>query len=232
VLVIVVMVIVPAVGTVLVTVVVRVIMLVPMLMLVVVIVRVIMLVIVCVTVIMVMAVGGVAILVDAAAVTLLVVVVPMPSAVSAGFRLEGRLHRFDFRAKPPDHFFEHMVGGDAQEPVPDLNGDMSVAKVIRSPHEVERGLAGDMQDAFRLRSHLDYAPVACDDQVAAAQDFAARQHERHFFARHQLRAQPALLPPIERQLELAFDFEAIGAPGDFQLCLDFNHGRLWFQNRK
>jgi len=134
-----------------------------------------------------------AVLVYTAGVALLVVVVAMAAAIRAGLRLKGRADRLRRRAQPFEHVLEHMVGRDAQESLADLHRHMPVAKVISGAREILGRLAGDMQNLLGLRDHFHYATVARDHQVAAAQDFSARQHQADFFAGVQFRSQAALL---------------------------------------
>ena len=121
-------------------------------------------------------------------VPLLIVVVPVPSAVSAGFRLERRLHRFDRSTQPLEHLCEHVVGGDAQIPRGDFDRHMPVAQMVSGANEVLVRFAGDMQDAFGLGHDLDHPPVACDYKIAAPENLTSRQHKTDLLARGQVSA--------------------------------------------
>jgi hypothetical protein len=163
------------------------------------------------------------VVVNAPGVALLVIVVPVTAAISAGLRLERCLHGLKRRAQPLQHLLEHMVGCDAQEAISDLHRDMPVAQMVGRPGDVLWGLAGDVKHLLGLRHDFDYTAIACNDKVAAAQDVAARQHQRDLLAGSQVGAKPALLPRIERELELTLDLKAVGAAGNFQLGFYFDH---------
>ncbi len=104
---------------------------------------------------------------------------------------------------------------------------MPVAEVIGDLRQGGRRCAFYMQHALRLRDDFNDASVGRRDQIAAAQNLAARQHHADFFARYERRFEAALLPQLERQLELAFDFDLVRATHDLQLVFDLDH-----QNRK
>ena len=93
---------------------------------------------------------------------------------------------------------------------------MAVAQVIGRLRQLGRIDAFDVQHLLRLRDDLDHAPVGSGHQVAAAQDLAARQHQAHLFSRDELRVQAALLPQVERQLELAANCNLVGGARHLQ----------------
>ena len=162
-----------------------------------------------------------AVLVNTPAVALLVVIMAMrPAAIGAGLGLERPLQHLDRCAQPSEHIFQHMIRGNAQEPLADLHRDMPIAQVIGGLRQALRRNEGDMQNLLGFGDHFDHAPITRHDQVAAAQDLAARQHQSDLFAGGQPGAQAAFLARIEGQLQLAFDFEAVCAARDFQFCLD------------
>ena len=167
---------------------------------------------------------------------LLVIRMPVATAVGTGLGLERGLHGLHRRPQAFDHIFKHVVGGNAQESVPHLYRHMTVAKVIRRAGELLRRLASDVHDFFRLGHDFDDAPVAGHHQVATAQDIAAREHQANLLPGGKLRAKAALLPRIERQPELAFHLEAVGTAWDLQLGFYFEHLRSLcrdsYQNRK
>jgi hypothetical protein len=160
------------------------------------------------------------VVVDLAAVALLVVLM-VSARVGAGLGLEGRFHLLHRRAELLHHLLQHVVGGDTQEVLPDLHRHVAVAEVVRDLRERVRF---DVQQLLGLGQHLDDAPIRCGDQIAAAQDLAARQHERHFLARDELGAQPALLARVERELELPLHVQLVGRARDLELRLDLDHG--------
>jgi hypothetical protein len=172
------------------------------------------------------------VLVNAPRVPVLVIVVPVSAAISPGFRLEGRLHRFNRGAQALQHVLEHMVGGNSQEAVADLDRNMPVAEMVGRPDEVLSGFACDVQHAFGLGHDFDHPTVTGNGKVPAAENLSARQHEADFLSRYEPCAQPALLARVERQLDLAFHLEAICAARDFKFCLDLDHVRFSNQKRK
>ena len=174
--------------------------------------------------------GRLAVLMDLSAMPLLVVVVTMPPAIGACLGFERRCHRLDGCGKTLEHFCEHVVRGDAQESVADLHRHMAVAQVIGGARKVLGRAAGDVQYLFGLRDDFDDAPIARDNQITAAQDFTARQHQRHVLARNKLGAQAAFLPGIERQFQLPLHFEAIGAAWNPEAGFDLEH--CWFAVQK
>ena len=140
-----------------------------------------------------------AILMDTPGMPLLVVVVAMSAAVGAGLGLERSLERFDARAQAPQHGLEHVIGGDAQETVPDLHRHVPVTQMVGCPRQVRRRLAADVQHFLGLGNDFDDAAVTGDDQIATAQDFSAWQQQTHLFTRSERGSEPALLARIERQ---------------------------------
>ena len=106
-----------------------------------------------------------------------------------------------------------LVGGDAKPSGAYLHGHVPVAQVIGHPRERLGGIALDVEHPLGARDDLDHAPVARDDPVAAPQDLPARQLDRHLLAGRQHRALPALLPALERQVQLALHFHRIRGIG-------------------
>ena len=144
-------------------------------------------------------------------------------AVGAGLGLERRIDLLDRRAQAFQHVRQHMVGSHAQIAVADFDRHMAVAKVIGGARQFAGIAAGDVRHLLVGGDHFDHAAVAGHNQIATAQQVAARQVEAHLFTRYELGAQAALLARLERQLQLALGLDGIGALGDFQFLSDFKH---------
>ena len=106
-----------------------------------------------------------------------------------------------------------------------LDRHVAVAEVIRGARQVPRIVAGDMQHLFRRRDHFDHPAVVRHQQVAAAQQVAARQDQCNLFPRNELRAQAALLAQVERQLQLPLGLDDVGAGDHLQFLAYFKHSR-------
>ena len=148
------------------------------------------------------------------------VMLVVSARVCARLRLERRLDVRHSGAQLADHFLEDMVLRDAQEIAADLDRHVAIAEVVR---DLRQFLRFDVQELLGLGDDLDYAPVGGGHQVAAAQDFAARQLEADLLARYQSRLQAALLPRLERQTQLPAHFDLVGGARDLQLGLYFEH---------
>ena len=101
------------------------------------------------------------VVVNLAAVAHLVVLV----AVGAGLGLERGLYMRDAGAELARHLLEHVVLGDAQETLPDLQRHVPVAEVVGDAREFRRL---DVQELFGRGDDLDLAAVGRGDAVAAA----------------------------------------------------------------
>src|SRR5262245_36553942 len=102
----------------------------------------------------------------------------MAAAVGARLGLDRRLGVRDFRAQPLQHFFQHAIDRDSQVAGADLDGYMAIAKVICTPRERLRAFAFDVRQLLDVGDHFDDSSVRCGHEIAAAQDFAARKHQR------------------------------------------------------
>jgi len=151
----------------------------------------------------------------------------VPAAVGPRFRFERGFDRGEASTQSFQHLLQHVIGRKPQEAVADLDRHMPVAEMVAGARQRLRRGAFDVQQPFRPRDDFDHAPVGSAEQVAAAQDLAARQLDRHLLARFQLGAMPALLARLERQREPAFDLELVGAARYLQLGGELDH-----QNRK
>jgi hypothetical protein len=136
----------------------------------------------------------VVVVVDPAAVAHLVVLV----TIRAGFGLERRLDVRDARAELARQLLKHVVFGDAQKALPDLERHVAVAEVVGNARKV---LGFYVQQPFRRSDDLDLASVGRLHALTAAQHPAARQDERDLLAVIELGAQTAFLPQFERQRE-------------------------------
>ena len=143
--------------------------------------------------------------------------------IGTGLRFEWRVDRFDRGAQSGQQFLQNMIGHEAQESVPHLHGHVSIAKMIGGARECDRRSADHMENALNGGLDLDDAPVRGHHQIAATQDFSARQDEGNLVTGGECRAQPAFLPLLERQSQKATDLAAIGAFLDLELRADLNH---------
>ena len=148
----------------------------------------------------------------------------LAAAIGARLGLERRFDMRHARAELARQLFQHMIFGDAQEPLAYLHRHVAIAQVIGNACEIA-GL--DVQQLLGHGQDLDNAPIGSGHEIAAAQDLAARQLDSHLLARFQLGAMPALLARLERQREPAFDLELVGAARHLQLGGELDH-----QNRK
>src|SRR5947207_3376043 len=80
-----------------------------------------------------------------------------------------------------------------------------------------------MKEFFGFGNDLDDPAVRSRHQIAAAEDFAAWQHEADFFAGNEARAQPAFLPRFEWQPQLTAHFELVRGARNLELGADLEH---------
>ena len=80
-----------------------------------------------------------------------------------------------------------------------------------------------MEYFFFKRNNFYNSPIRGGHQVAAAQDFAARQDQADFLAGHELRLEPAFLPRFERKFQLPSHVHFVGGARDLQLGFYFEH---------
>jgi len=159
-------------------------------------------------------------------VIMVVVLVPMIMLrVSAGhhFGLEGFFDPRYLEVVLAERLLEIVHVRQAHEAVAELHRDVPVAEDVG---DARQGRAHDVQELFRRRDHLDHATVGSRDEIAAAQYLARRQPQRHFLARLQLRRVLRIAARLERQDELAFHVDLVGAAPDLELRGDLDHGRI------
>src|SRR5258706_231080 len=96
------------------------------------------------------------------------------------------------------HLLEHMVRLDAREVLAALHRLVAVAEVVGDAREL---VALDVQELFLRRHDLDLPAIGRLDDIATAHDGAALEHQADLLAGGELRAQAALLPQLEGQLE-------------------------------
>lgn len=106
------------------------------------------------------------------------IVLVVAARVGAGLRLERRLNVRNLRTKLLHHLLENMILRDAQESLAHLDGHVPVPKVVGHLGKI---LRFDMQYLFRLSNDFDHPAVGGRDEVAATQDFAARQDQADLF---------------------------------------------------
>jgi hypothetical protein len=129
----------------------------------------------------------------------------MPATVRPCLRFERRHSRFGIHAEPVQHVLQHVVLLDADPASADLQRHVPIGEVVYGAHQLLRIGRGDMQHRFVGGDHLDDATIAAAQPIAAAQDAAARQHERSLQPGLQPHAQPALLPQVEGQHDTVVD---------------------------
>ena len=163
-------------------------------------------------------------LMDLPAVSHLAVLVP--AAVRASLGLECGFYMRDLRAEALEHFLEHSIDCDPEIAIGNFDRHVPVAKVVRRASERPRVVAFDMHKLFDFGNHFDDSSIRCGHEIASTEDLAARQHQRDLLARHKLRMQPAPLALVERQAQRALHLQRVCGARDFQLRLDFQHGRI------
>ena len=166
------------------------------------------------------------VLVNLAAVTVLVVTataVRVAFAIGAGLGLEWRIDLLDRGTQAFEHIRQHVIGSDAQIAVADFDRHVAIAEVIGGARQFAGIVAGDVRHLLVGGNDFDHAAVARDDHIAAAQQVATRQVEADLLAGRELRAQAALLARLERQTQLPLGLDGIGSVGDFQFLSDFKH---------
>src|SRR5690606_38178385 len=82
------------------------------------------------------------------------------ATVGTGFRLEGRLDRFDAGAELFEHRAQHIVVGQAQPTVAELQGNVAVAQVIGGAHQFEGAGAGDLHQLLGRRDNTHYSDMS------------------------------------------------------------------------
>jgi len=124
----------------------------------------------------------------------LLVMLVVAGCVRPGFRFEGRFDVRDVCAERSDHLFEGVVLRDPQKFLAHLHRHVAIPEVVRDHC---KGFRFDVQKPLGHGNDLDHAAVGRGHEVAAAQDFAARQHHLDLFARGKPGLQPARLPRLE-----------------------------------
>jgi hypothetical protein len=76
---------------------------------------------------------------------------------------------------------------------------VAIAEVIGDANQIGLAAAGNMQYPLDLCPHEDNPSVVSVQEVAIAQYVTALEEQSDLFAIRQRRAQPALLPQVERQ---------------------------------
>ena len=163
-------------------------------------------------------------LVDLPAVAHLAVLVP--AAVRARLGLERGLDVRDLRAEALEHFLEYAIESDPEIALGNFDRHVAVAEVVSRASERAWVVAFDMHKLFDFGNHFDDSSIRCGHEVASTEDLAARQHQRDLLARHKLRMQPAPLALVERQAQRVLHLQRVCGARDFQLRLDFQHGRI------
>src|SRR5215472_17724114 len=69
-------------------------------------------------------------------VVVMVMVVTVGGAVGAAFGLKGFLDLVECRSETPQHFFNHVVGPDAQSAFANLRGQVAVSKMPGESHQL------------------------------------------------------------------------------------------------
>jgi hypothetical protein len=164
-----------------------------------------------------------AIFVDVTAMPVLVRVVAMTIGVGTRFRLEWRLDRRHPRIQPAQHLREDMIRGNPQIAAPQLHGYVPVTEVIGRASERARRVAFDVKHALGLCDDLHDPAIRRHEEITAAQNFAAREQERHRLAGDKRRAQPALLSQIERQLQTAAGLDRTRRATRVEAATDLDH---------
>ena len=123
----------------------------------------------------------------------------MAGSVGARLGLEGRADWHHRSAEPAKHPGEHIVGREAKPASTHLHGRMAVAQMIGGPGEGIRIRAAHLQEILRRGGHPHDATVVSLEAIAVAKHRAAVEEETDLLAAYDRRAQPALLPQLERE---------------------------------
>jgi hypothetical protein len=129
----------------------------------------------------------------------LIVPMPMPAAISAGFRLERQRHLLDRSPKPRQHIREHGIVFELQIIDAHFDRCMPVTEVISGACERQHIGRTNQQHSFRGRGNTHEAAVVGNEHIAVAQHGAAWQHKRDFLARIEGRGKATLAARLERQ---------------------------------
>ncbi len=148
--------------------------------------------------------------------------VVVAAAVGAVLRLVGRLDRFDPGAELFEHGLEHIVVGQAQPAVAQLQGDVAVAQVVGGAHQLEGAGAGDVQQLFGAGLDAHDAAVPGLQAFAVLQRrLAALEEQADLFAGRGEAAQAALAAGLEAQLQFGVP---VGLGGN--ALVDHQHGAV------
>ena len=162
-------------------------------------------------------------LVDAPAMPRFVLVHVM-RPVGAGLGFERGHERCEPRPEAREHFLEHMIACEPQPSLAHLHGDVAIPEVIRGTRQFPGRIAGHVHEDLRLRDDLDHAAVGGHEEVAAAQDVAAREVQRHFLATVERGELARLLPLLEWQGEVRGDLQCVRGVGtDRKARADLDH---------
>jgi hypothetical protein len=81
------------------------------------------------------------------------------TAIRAAFRLKGRLHSYQFRAKAEEHLFDNVVGANAEKFVFDFRGQMSVSQVPSQAHQLKMIFVPNLDDRFGCGLNSQPPPI-------------------------------------------------------------------------
>ncbi len=115
--------------------------------------------------------------------SIVVVVMMVPTGVSARFGIKRRLDRIDVAAKTLDHFLHHMVGPDANAVAEQLHRQVPVAEMPGNAHQFALIVRVDLEQRLRLRAHADHPAIVEHQPIAMPQPRGLRQIQQDLAAR-------------------------------------------------
>ena len=104
------------------------------------------------------------------------------TAVSAAFRLKGRLQLDEDRSKAAQHVFNDVIWPYAERLTSELSWDMSVAEMPRQTHELTDIAVSDIDDGLRRRANDEPTAVLDLQAVSIAHRGRGVQVKKHLVA--------------------------------------------------
>jgi hypothetical protein len=89
--------------------------------------------------------------------------------VRSGLRLERRRERAHIEPKARQHLLEHVVRGEAEPALADLDRRMPIAEVVRCARECACVVTDDFHQLFWRRDYTHDAAIVSNEAIAAAQ---------------------------------------------------------------